>query len=291
MADQHTSKLDTSVERPGSGSPVRARWVGPAVLVAIFGIPLALAPQAFLGALTTTRGVVLVVGVSGALAVWSGLSQRLIGQPSLRAVAVAVPAAAVAAALVWPTLVTVTADEELADGLRLADVARMDSDPIGQRVEGPAIDAADDAEDVGRAAIDAEESEPAAIDAAQPDPEPEPTPEPTGPVVLAAGVLEGRNRYNADGRVALVDTGAATVLRFEDLATDNGPALRVWLVPVDASETRGGLIVDVVDLGDLRATSGNLTYELPADLDLDAYRTAVIWCDRIGAEFGVAALS
>jgi hypothetical protein len=45
-----------------------------------------------------------------------------------------------------------------------------------------------------------------------------------------------------------------------------------------------------VDLGDLRGNIGRQNYEIPDDVDLDAYDTVVIWCERFTTSFGAADL-
>jgi len=71
-----------------------------------------------------------------------------------------------------------------------------------------------------------------------------------------------------------------TLTRFE---TDPGPDLRVYLA-TDSSAT------DSVDLGALRGNVGDQQYEIPDDVDLRRYSTAVIWCRAFSVEFGSARL-
>ena len=63
----------------------------------------------------------------------------------------------------------------------------------------------------------------------------------------------------------------------DDFRTRGGPDLRVWLSeaanPRSASTVRRA---DHVDLGRLRSSSGEQIYRIPADVDLDEIRSAVI---------------
>jgi hypothetical protein len=42
--------------------------------------------------------------------------------------------------------------------------------------------------------------------------------------------------------------------------------------------------------GDLQSTDGSQRYEIPADVDIDAFKSAVIWCRQFNVTFGFAAL-
>lgn len=80
------------------------------------------------------------------------------------------------------------------------------------------------------------------------------------------------------------------VLRFEDLATDNGPDLFVYLstAPADGSAP---FDADFIDLGALKGNVGNQNYVIPAGTDLERYATVVIWCRQFTSAFGAAELS
>lgn len=69
------------------------------------------------------------------------------------------------------------------------------------------------------------------------------------------------------------------VLRLEEFLVEDGPDLHVYLTAADPVENTAGVdLVDAVDLGELKALSGDQTYEIPADLDLTSYHSVVIWC-------------
>jgi hypothetical protein len=78
------------------------------------------------------------------------------------------------------------------------------------------------------------------------------------------------------------------VLTLTDFEVDNGPDLRVYLVAGPARNE--GEVDDFVDLGALKGNKGNQQYELPRDLDVDRYSTAVIWCRAFSVNFARAPL-
>jgi hypothetical protein len=45
-----------------------------------------------------------------------------------------------------------------------------------------------------------------------------------------------------------------------------------------------------VDLGPLKGNLGSSNYEIPREVDLSEYRSAVVWCRRFSVGFAVAPL-
>jgi len=81
------------------------------------------------------------------------------------------------------------------------------------------------------------------------------------------------------------------VLRFENFKVLNGPELHVWLVPVDPVPDTVGVEIDgYFDLGPLKGNIGDQNYDLPADLDLSDFNSAVIWCRPFRVPFNAAPL-
>lgn len=111
------------------------------------------------------------------------------------------------------------------------------------------------------------------------------------PVTLALGGFSSLEHETA-GTALIVELEDGTrFLRLEDLETSNGPDLRVILTDQPLSEDWG--VWDdgrVVDLGGLKGNVGSSNYEIPGSVDLEDYRTAVIWCRRFAVGFGVAPL-
>jgi hypothetical protein len=110
---------------------------------------------------------------------------------------------------------------------------------------------------------------------------------------LAQGRFIGLEHETIGRAVVLETADGSRFLRFEDFETSNGPDLLVYL----SSKTPGGTDdwygydQDFVDLGALKGNVGSQNYELPADVDLDRYGTAVVWCRRFEVGFAAATLS
>lgn len=97
--------------------------------------------------------------------------------------------------------------------------------------------------------------------------------------------------HTTSGRAEVLTTAdGSRVLRIEDLATDNGPDLFVYLsaAPADGS---AAFDAEFVNLGALKGNIGNQNYDIPADVDLGRYATVVIWCRQFTSAFGAAGLS
>ena len=118
----------------------------------------------------------------------------------------------------------------------------------------------------------------------------EPSPEPRPKVVdLAAGPFETAE-HATTGRVRVVELAdGRRFVRFEDLATSDGPDLHVWVTDQPSGGSWGSYDDGrYVRLGELVATHGNQNYEIPADADLAGLRSVVIWCDRFNVAFASA---
>ena len=115
-------------------------------------------------------------------------------------------------------------------------------------------------------------------------PAPQPTPSLTGTFVSRSHPTKGT-------AVVLSDGADRRVLRLDQLSTENGPDLNVYLSAAPADAPAGRFDDDFVDLGDLKGNIGSQNYELPAGVDLARYRTVVIWCVRFHVAFGSAPLA
>ena len=113
---------------------------------------------------------------------------------------------------------------------------------------------------------------------------------PAGPVVLASGsfVTHEHSTMGTAQFIRLPD-GSRT-LRFEDLNTSNGPDLRVYLSSKAPDAGWHAFGDDYVELGKLKGNVGSQNYDIPANVDLARYGTAVIWCKRFSVSFGAAAV-
>ncbi len=98
--------------------------------------------------------------------------------------------------------------------------------------------------------------------------------------------------HEGEGRAIVYELAdGSRVLRFEGFRVLNGPDLRVWLVPVDpVPDTVGVEIAGYFNLGPLKGNIGAQNYDLPADLDLGAFKSVVIWCQPFRVPFNAAPL-
>ena len=119
---------------------------------------------------------------------------------------------------------------------------------------------------------------------------PDATTAPTG--VVASGALRGVEGHDVRAGEAQLHRLAdgSHVLRLEALDVENGPDLKVYLSAAPADGDADAHDDDYVALGGLSGNIGSSNYEIPGDVDLDRYRTAVIWCERFSVGFAVAQL-
>lgn len=102
----------------------------------------------------------------------------------------------------------------------------------------------------------------------------------SGPLIIGRADMIAM-AHEVEGVALLVESGNETFLRFEDLKTINGPDLRIYL----SSDLNAD---DIVDLGPIRATEGNVNYPIPAGTNLGKYKNAMIWCRAFGVLFSYA---
>jgi len=100
------------------------------------------------------------------------------------------------------------------------------------------------------------------------------------PIVVSQADMIAR-AHDVEGVALLVKSGGETYLRFENLKTINGPDLRIYLSSDLSAD-------DIVDLGPIRATEGNVNYAVPPGTDLGKYKNAMIWCRAFGVLFSYA---
>lgn len=118
---------------------------------------------------------------------------------------------------------------------------------------------------------------------------------PTGvqplPSVIAKGAFVSQE-HPTSGTASLVKLpDGGLVLRLENLASSDGPDVKVWLSNQGAGgdwfKYRSGTWLD---LGPVKATHGNQNYPIPPGTDVSRFNTVVLWCDRFSVAFGSAAL-
>ncbi|TDD25462.1 hypothetical protein E1218_14890 [Kribbella turkmenica] len=123
---------------------------------------------------------------------------------------------------------------------------------------------------------------------------PSATTRPAGPEVLLTGKLI-THEHDTEGTVAVLRLpDGSRVLRLENLATSDGPDLKVWLSDAAVVPGRKGWHVfddgEYRNLGSLKGNHGNQNYVIPKDVELTDFRSVAIWCDRFNVSFGAAEL-
>ncbi len=144
------------------------------------------------------------------------------------------------------------------------------------------------------AALDASGSttttQPAAPSTGQPAPGDESTTTteaPAEPVVTARGDFVSQNSYSVMGAAVVVtQPDGRRTLVLEDLDSDNGPDLQLYVSPSADGAVDGG-----VRLAPLQGNVGTQSYELPTEVDLGELANVVIWCERFSTSFGTATLA
>ena len=100
--------------------------------------------------------------------------------------------------------------------------------------------------------------------------------------------------HKTTGRALIL--GAADgghVLRLENFHTSNGPDVRVYLVKGTNSANTDFIKAggdNFVDLGALKGNIGDQNYTIPANVNLDEYKSVSIWCRRFGVNFAATPL-
>jgi hypothetical protein len=97
--------------------------------------------------------------------------------------------------------------------------------------------------------------------------------------------IDSNTGHNVSGKVLLLtaDQNKKT-LRFEDFSVLNGPDVNVYLSKTPTYQ-------DVIDLGDLKATKGNVNYELDPSIDTSEHKYVLIWCVEFAVLFGYAEIN
>ena len=101
-----------------------------------------------------------------------------------------------------------------------------------------------------------------------------PSPNGTAPVIGTLG-------HPAEGTARVISADGKKYLRYENFKTINGPDIYVYLSKdLEAKE--------FISLGKVKATVGDINYEIPEGVDPGEYPYALIWCKTFGVLFNSA---
>jgi hypothetical protein len=105
--------------------------------------------------------------------------------------------------------------------------------------------------------------------------------EPDEVVIEMSAPVVGSTGHPASGTAKIIKADDKIFLRYENFKTINGPDLYVYLATDLEAQ-------DFISLGRLKATEGNINYEIPADVDITKYQYALVWCKQFGVLFNSA---
>lgn len=88
----------------------------------------------------------------------------------------------------------------------------------------------------------------------------------------------------ASGQAKIYAVGSGAQLALENFSSSNGPDLKVYL-----SKEKDP--VNFINLGDLKATSGNQLYDIPNNIKTTDYKYVLIHCKRFNHLFGFAEIN
>ena len=106
---------------------------------------------------------------------------------------------------------------------------------------------------------------------------------PSNTEIIAQGNFIAQD-HGVKGRAILISSPLKKTLRFEDFETINGPNLHIYLsTDLEAN--------DYVDLGKIKATKGNVNYNVDPSIDLEKYDKVLVWCVPFKVLFSYAELN
>ena len=163
-----------------------------------------------------------------------------------------------------------------------------------QSAAAPEEDDAGDDEAADATSDEPAEQSAAADEAAATEPEAEepeaeePPAENQGRLVSRGELMGADDFHTGSGDVLLaIGPDGEVILRFQDYAVRNGPDLHVYLTPDPGGDVH---VEGAISLGPVKATQGSVNYEVPADVDPDSFRAAVIYCVPFQVTFATAVL-
>ncbi|MBI1968755.1 DM13 domain-containing protein [Candidatus Woesearchaeota archaeon] len=89
--------------------------------------------------------------------------------------------------------------------------------------------------------------------------------------------------HDVAGRAILLESDGKRILRFEDFETINGPDLFIYLSKDNSNK-------DFINLGEIKATKGNVNYDVDSSIDISQYNHVLVWCRAFKVLFSYAEL-
>lgn len=94
----------------------------------------------------------------------------------------------------------------------------------------------------------------------------------------------GTAGHPASGTARVIVADGRNYIRYENFKTINGPDIYVYLAKDLGAK-------EFVNLGTVKATEGNINYEIPSDVNVTEYPYVLTWCRMFGVLFNHADLA
>ena len=107
----------------------------------------------------------------------------------------------------------------------------------------------------------------------------------SAPMTLASGTWEGADdfHFGSGGARIIENADGSLTLALEDFSVQNGPDLFVYVSP-----DPDGWTEEAINLGELKATDGTFTYDIPPEVSASDIASAVVWCRAFSVLFATA---
>ncbi|MGK2862534.1 MAG: DM13 domain-containing protein, partial [Chitinophagaceae bacterium] len=107
-------------------------------------------------------------------------------------------------------------------------------------------------------------------------------PTPTA-IAIDSGSFSNGPHGSVSGKAKIYKTGSKFELALENFSSSNGPDLKVYL-------SKEKQPVNFVNLGSLKSTAGHQLYAIPAVVNVQDFKYALIHCQQFNHLFGFAEL-
>ena len=96
--------------------------------------------------------------------------------------------------------------------------------------------------------------------------------------------VTGTTGHPASGTVRIVSAEGKKYIRYENYKTINGPDIYVYLSKDKEAK-------EYIEIAKVKATEGNINYEIPQGINIEEYRYALTWCKQFGVLFNYARIN
>ena len=112
-----------------------------------------------------------------------------------------------------------------------------------------------------------------------------------GTIISNGQLVDADSSHEGSGTVQIVQVEANVLeLQFLEVEITNGPDLFVYLSKKPSFSDPYDSIGEFIDLGKLTYNSGNFSYTVPSSVQLEDYKSVVIYCKQYSVVFTYATL-